>query len=164
MRNRMFTVALLCVATSLLVACPQVPEAPISDPQAAPPAEPTPMSKPETASTPSPDAKAKRAPGQEGEPLMAWRAFGTEPFWQARVDGGDLYFSTPENPDGRLMHGQRVASLVGFVYTGKNGDKDFNLDIRPGDCNDGMSDNRYEYVATFIYGDVTYKGCAEAAK
>jgi uncharacterized membrane protein len=27
-----------------------------------------------------------------------------------------------------------------------------------------MSDNRYEYVANFIYGDTTYKGCAEAAK
>ena len=119
------------------------------------------MSQPENAAS---GAKGKRAPGQENEPLMAWRAFGTEPFWQTRVDGDDLYFSTPEDQDGRLMHGRRVPSLVGFVYVGKDGDKDFHLDISPGECSDGMSDNRYEYVSTFIYGGTTYKGCGEAAK
>jgi uncharacterized membrane protein len=115
---------------------------------------------------PAPDdaPKGKRAPGQENEPLMAWRAFGTEPFWQARVDGDDLYFSTPEDQDGRLMHGRRVPSLVGFVYIGKDGDTDFHLDISPDECSDGMSDNRYEFRATFIYGETTYKGCGEAAK
>lgn len=164
MRNRMFPIVLSCMAMSLLAACPQVSEKPApADPHATTSAEPTPMSEPEAASTP-PDAKGKRAAGQEGEPLTAWRAFGTEPFWQARVDGGDLYFSTPEDQAGRLMHGRRVPSLIGFVYIGQDGEKDFNLDIRPGECSDGMSDNRYEYVATFIYGDETYKGCGEAAK
>jgi uncharacterized membrane protein len=62
------------------------------------------------------------------------------------------------------MHGRRVPSLVGFVYAGKDGDKDFHLDISPGECSDGMSDNRYDHVATFIYGATTYKGCGEAAK
>ena len=123
------------------------------------------MSQSESApTTPPPGAQGKRAAGQENEPLMAWRAFGTEPFWSARVDGDTLIFSTPEDIEGRSMQGRRVPSLVGFVYVGKDGDKDFNLDIRPGECSDGMSDNRYEYVSNFIYGDVTYKGCAEAAK
>ena len=117
-----------------------------------------------TPATPPPGAQGKRAAGQENEPLLAWRAFGTEPFWNARVDGGTLIFSTPEDQAGRSMHGRRVPSLVGFVYIGQDGGKEFNLDIRPGECSDGMSDNRYEYVANFIYGDTAYKGCAEAAK
>jgi len=80
--------------------------------------------------TPSQGAQGKRSAGQENEPLMAWRAFGTEPFWNARVDGDTLIFSTPEDQAGRSMHGRRVPSLVGFVYIGKDGDKEFNLDIR----------------------------------
>lgn len=164
MRNRIFPVVLSCLATSLLVACPQVPQAPSSarEPTAAPPAALTPMSESEAASTPSPDAKGKRGAGQPA--LVAWRAFGTEPFWQVRVDGDDLYFSTPEDPDGRLMHGRRTPSLVGLVYVGRDGEKDFTLDIGPGECSDGMSDNRYEYKSTFVYGGTTYKGCGEAAK
>jgi len=164
MRNRILPVAIACVATASLVACPRStqPSPPSADTQAATTTEPNPMSQSDNA--PSSGAKGKRAPGQENEPLMAWRAFGTEPFWQARVDGDDLYFSTPEDQEGRLMHGRRVPSLVGFVYIGEDGDKDFHLDISPGECSDGMSDNRYDHVATFIYGDTTYKGCGEAAK
>jgi len=164
MRNRILPAAVVCAATALLVACPRAtqPSPPSADTQAVTTAEPTSMSQSEK--TPAPGAKGKRAAGQENEPLMAWRAFGTEPFWQARVDGDDLYFSTPEDQEGRLMHGRRVPSLIGFVYIGQDGDKDFHLDISPGECSDGMSDNRYDHVATFIYGDTTYKGCGEAAK
>lgn len=123
------------------------------------------MSEPaSTPTTPPPGTQGKRAAGQENEPLMAWRAFGTEPFWNARVDGDTLIFTTPEDQTGRTMHGSRVPSLVGFVYTGTDGEKDFNLDISPGECSDGMSDNRYAYKATFVYGDTRYEGCGEAAK
>lgn len=165
MRNRMLLLAVLCAAAASLVACPRStqPSPPSADTQAVTTAEPTSMSQSDDV-TAGPGAKGKRAAGQENEPLMAWRAFGTEPFWQARVDGDDLYFSTPEDQEGRLMHGRRVPSLVGFVYIGKDGDKEFHLGISPGECSDGMSDNRYEHVATFIYGDTTYKGCGEAAK
>lgn len=158
MRNRIFPVAVLCAATALLVACPRSIQSTLPS---ATTAEPTSMSQSDNAAS---GAKGKRAPGQENEPLMAWRAFGNEPFWQARVDGDDLYFTTPEDQEGRVMHGRRVPSLVGFVYIGTDGDKDFHLDISPGACSDGMSDNRYDHVATFIYGDITYKGCGEAAK
>ena len=119
-----------------------------------------------TSDTPPPEApKGKRAAGQENEPVMAWRAFGNEPFWSARVDGDTLVFTTPDDQAGKTMHGRRVPSLIGFVYIGKDGDgTDFNLSIRPGACSDGMSDNRYEFVSNFSYGDATYDGCAEAAK
>ncbi len=109
-------------------------------------------------------AQGKRAAGQENEPVLAWRAFGTEPFWGARVDGDTLVFTTPEDQAGKTMRGRRVPSLVGFVFVGQDGGAEFHLGITPGECSDGMSDNRYEFMSTFIYGDATYKGCAEAAK
>ncbi|QSX76942.1 COG3650 family protein [Agrilutibacter solisilvae] len=106
---------------------------------------------------------AKRA-ADDPRSLQAWRGFGNEPFWQARVDGDTLVFSTPEDPDGRRMTGRRVPSLVGYVFVGQDGEKAFHLGLTPGKCNDGMSDNTYEYEATFLYGDVSYKGCGEVAK
>lgn len=140
----------------LLCACPRATQspAPIGEPAATPA---------QTDPAPGP-AKGKRAAGQENEPVLAFRGFGTEPFWSARVDADTLVFSTPENPDGTTMHGRRVPSLTGFVFIGKDGDREFNLGLTPGECSDGMSDNRYEYTATFILGDTTYKGCGEAAK
>jgi uncharacterized membrane protein len=166
MRSEIPRVFLLWSAMLLLAACPRSTQSPASTeaPVATAP-EPAPVNEPGSLpATPPQSAQGKRAAGQESEPVMAWRAFGTEPFWNARVDGDTLIFSTPEDQAGRSMHGRRVPSLVGFVYIGKDGDQEFNLDIRPGECSDGMSDNRYEYVANFIYGDTTYKGCAEAAK
>ena len=109
-------------------------------------------------------AMGKRAAGQENAPVLAFRGFGTEPFWSARVEGETLIFSTPENQEGTTLHGRRMPSITGMVFAGKDGERDFNLTLTPGECSDGMSDNRYEYVATFLWGDTTYKGCGEAAK
>lgn len=108
--------------------------------------------------------QGKRAAGEENLPMNAWRAFGNEPFWSVRVDGDTLVFSTPEDQAGKTLQGRRVPSLVGVVYMGTDGDVEFNLDIQPGQCSDGMSDNTYQHVATFIYADMAYRGCAEPAK
>lgn len=166
------TILALCVA-ALLCACAGGTQAPDSGPArtAQDPAAPTPP-KPasttpsaSTPTTPPPDAaQGKRAAGQENEPVLAWRAFGNEPFWSARVDGDVLVFSTPEDQDGQSMRGRRVPSLVGFVFLGERDGQEFHLGIREGECSDGMSDNRYAYVSTFIYKGTTYAGCAEAAK
>ena len=109
--------------------------------------------------------QGKRAAGEENLPMNAWRAFGNEPFWSVRLDGDTLVFSTPEDQAGRTLKGRRVPSLVGIVYMGTDdAGREFNLDIQPGECSDGMSDNTYQHVSTFIYGETTYRGCAEAAK
>lgn len=168
MRIRIPALALLCLAASLLAGCPrttQAPDAPV-EAQAATTDESPAMTEPAQPAAPNPPepAQGKRAAGQENAPVLAWRAFGTEPFWGARVDGDTLVFTTPEDQAGKTMQGRRVPSLVGFVFVGKDGGRDFHLDISPGECSDGMSDNRYEFVSTFIYGGTTYKGCAEAAK
>jgi uncharacterized membrane protein len=156
----------ILVAVLLLSACPRHTQSPAPASEAATAKEVPGMSdSTPPQGQPLPQApKGKRAPGQEHEPVLAFRGFGTEPFWGARVDGDTLVFTTPENQQGTVMHGRRVPSLVGFVFIGKDGDRDFHLGLTPGECSDGMSDNRYEYVATFIYGATTYKGCGEAAK
>jgi uncharacterized membrane protein len=120
-----------------------------------------------TSESPAPtDAPmAKRPAGQENVPLLAWRAFGNEPFWNVRVDGETLVFTTPDDQSGRTFAGTHAMQPDGGVhYEGKDGDTAFSLDIAKGECSDGMSDNVYELTAEFRYGDMDYKGCAEAAK
>jgi uncharacterized membrane protein len=188
MRHSAFLIATV-VLSCLLTACPQPPppESPAGSgaadsgtagssstasaqaPADTRSADPAPASIPSAdmpapPSEPTPPPQAKRAAGEEGAPLQAWRGFGNEPFWEARVDGDTLVFSTPDQPDGRAMKGRRVPSLVGYVFLGKDGDRDFNLGLTPGECSDGMSDNRHAFTATFTYGGTTYRGCGEAAK
>ena len=116
---------------------------------------------PETGNAPM----GKRPAGQEYKPLLAWRAFGTEPFWNVRVDGDTLVFTTPEDQAGRTFAGTHALQADGGVhYEGRDGDTAFSLDIATGECSDGMSDNVYELTAEFRYGGMDYKGCAEAAK
>ena len=108
---------------------------------------------------------AKRPAGQENVPLLAWRAFGTEPFWNVRVDGDTLVFTTPDDQTGRTLNGTYALQRDGSVYyTGSDGAIAFNLHIANGECSDGMSDNVYELIAEFRYGVMDYKGCAEAAE
>lgn len=127
-----------------------------------PPVAPAP-----TADAPVPDAvpTAKRVAGSESaDPLWIFRAFGTEPFWNVRVEGKALAFTTPEDQAGQAMQGERHAIADGVEITGSRGDETFLLTIARGECSDGMSDNVYELTAEFRYGDMDYKGCAEAAK
>ncbi|WP_457098075.1 hypothetical protein [Lysobacter sp. P5_B9] len=170
MRHPILPLVIVCMAAALLAGCSRGTQAPATsrDAPAAPPAtssaNPAP-SEPVTAPPITPPmAQGKRAAGQENAPVLAWRAIGTEPFWGVRVDGDTLVFTTPEDQAGRTMHGRRVPSPGGVVIFGTDGKTDFNLYILPGECSDGMSDNRYHYESRFLYGDKTYKGCAEAAK
>lgn len=142
----------------LLAACnaPQAPAEPTPAPEALPSSE-----QPAQQTAPM----AKRAPGQENaEPLQIFRAFGTEPFWNVNVEDTTLTYTTPEDQTGQVMQGARHAIPGGVEITGDHQGKAFVLTVAAGDCNDGMSDNRYELVSTFRYGDIEYKGCGEAAK
>lgn len=166
MRLRPPALLMACLAAASLGACsapesqPQPVDAPAATPATIPASDPAPATSPAATEEPM----GKRSPGQENEPVLAYRAFGTEPFWSVRVDGDTLVFSTPEDQAGKTMQGRRVPSLRGMSFQGKDGDTDFNLDIQDAQCNDGMSDNEYTLESTFIYGGTTYKGCAEQAK
>lgn len=140
-----------------------VAQAPASDATVADAAVPPPPATGVPAMDEAP--QGKRAAGEENLPMNAWRAFGNEPFWSVRLDGNTLVFSTPEDQAGKTLQGRRVPSLIGVVYMGTDeAGREFNLDIQPGQCSDGMSDNTYQHVSTFIYGGTTYRGCAESAK
>jgi uncharacterized membrane protein len=110
-------------------------------------------------------AAAKRVPGQQAvEPLWIFRATGTEPFWGVNAVGATLTYTTPDDPEGQVMQGERRRIGNGVEIAGTHAGKPFALTVVAGDCNDGMSDNAYELVSTFRYGDLDYEGCGEAAK
>lgn len=154
----------------VLAACsapraPAQPEPPAATPApaepAAPAASPATVAPPPVVEAPM----AKRAAGQEGaEPLRIFRAFGTEPFWNVNVEGSTLTYTTPEDQAGMVMQGERHAVTGGVEVTGEHEGKAFTLSVGEGMCSDGMSDNQYTLIATFRYGDIDYRGCAEAAK
>jgi uncharacterized membrane protein len=97
--------------------------------------------------------------------MQIFRAFGTEPFWNVNVQGNTLTYTTPEDQAGRTFAGTHALQPDGGVhYEGKDGDTAFSLDIANDECSDGMSDSVYALTAEFRYGDMDYKGCAEAAK
>ena len=170
LRRPLFALA----AIAVLAACnppaePAKREAPPAEPVAAADVgapDPSPQTMPPTDDAAAGETpQGKRAAGEENLPMNAWRAFGNEPFWSVRLEGNTLVFSTPEDQAGKTMQGRRVPSLIGVVYMGTDdAGREFNLDIQPGQCSDGMSDNTYQHVSTFIYGETTYRGCAEAAK
>jgi uncharacterized membrane protein len=159
---------LSCAALLLLGACGARESAPSTDDTASPPAESAaPL---ETASEPGSDGlpsqrpAAKHSPDQAGEPLLAYRAIGTEPFWSVRTEGDRLLFTTPENQTGTQLAGTPTVRADGIRYAGSDGGTAFELDIKRGQCSDGMSDTVYAYTATFRYGETEYTGCAEQAK
>lgn len=87
-------------------------------------------------------------------------AHGNEPFWAVEVDGTTLTWKTPEMPEGRKLVAERSAHAQGVNFTGKDGDKDFTLDIIGKQCSDGMSDETFEFTASWNYGGNTMTGCA----
>lgn len=116
-----------------------------------------------TPTAPSPAPQAKRAAGQEGEPLLAYRVVGTEPFWGVRVDGDTLHFTTIDDQAGKHLTGTHTLREDGVRYVGNDGATAFELDIARGECSDGMSDTVYAFKASFRYGETAYEGCAEQA-
>ena len=150
---------LAIASISLLLAACNAPQSPV-EPAPAPAAAPV-SEAPAHQSAPM----AKRAPGQENaDPLQIFRAFGTEPFWNVNVEDTTLTYTTPEDQAGVVMQGDRRALGDGVELTGSHDGKAFVLTVTAGMCSDGMSDNQYELVSTFRYGDIDYKGCGEAAK
>lgn len=160
----------IAFAAALLAACsaPQSQAPAQRDAQADPaapvdPAEvPPPL--PEDLRGGANDAPAgKRAAGQEGTPLLAYRVLGTEPFWGIQVEGEALHFTTMEDQAGKHLSGTPTVRDDGVRYAGSDGGTAFELQIQRGQCSDGMSDTVYAFTARFRYGTTDYSGCAEQA-
>jgi len=85
---------------------------------------------------------------------------GTEPFWNARIEGATLTYSTPEDLDGTLVTIERFAGNGGLGISGELYGSPLQLAITPGQCSDGMSDRIYPYTATLSLGGENLLGCA----
>lgn len=123
--------------------------------------------RPEAAAPPEPGPAASTSPclSQDGKPVrpVALRAVGTEPFWNAQVEGRCVTYSNPEDQKGTRVWTRFVDAPDGGEWTGRLGGSAFVLRIRPKPgCSDGMSDKRYPLAAELTVGGETRRGCAVA--
>ncbi len=101
---------------------------------------------------------------QDGKPLKvaAVRALGTEPFWNARIQGRCVTYSHPDDQKGTRIWTRFAPGPGGGSWSGSLGGRPFELRIRPGrNCSDGMSDRVYPLAAELILGGERRQGCAE---
>lgn len=89
---------------------------------------------------------------------------GTEPFWSLEVKGTEGVWTTPDNQSGTRFAVSRMAGNGGLGFTGTLDGKPFAATLTLGNCNDGMSDRRFPYVATIALGGETFEGCAYTDK
>lgn len=92
---------------------------------------------------------------QPGALPAGFRCLGTEPFWDAGPDGGDLVLRTPENQAGDRRPVQAVLDTGVFRSpTRVVVAQDMTLLAQPQTCSDGMSDRLFGLSATLvIHGD-----------
>jgi uncharacterized membrane protein len=100
---------------------------------------------------------------QDGKPVPAnrIRAIGTEPFWNARIEGRCVTYSHPEDQQGTRVWTKFSGSTTSGTWAGSLGGSPFVLRTRPEPgCSDGMSDNRYPIGVTLTVGGEQRTGCA----
>ena len=85
---------------------------------------------------------------------------GTEPFWGGSVAGGTLTYRTPEQPEGTAIAVQRFAGNNGLNFSGKLGERAFDMAVTEAACSDGMSDRTYPFTVTLQIGGEMRNGCA----
>ncbi len=96
------------------------------------------------------------------------RAFGTEPFWSVEVGSEQVVLLDMATGDTVTY-----AAVDAITAAGRTADyaRAYLLDADPAallivrraeppGCSDGMSDNRYPYLAFFFRGNRLYEGCA----
>jgi uncharacterized membrane protein len=120
------------------------------------------------AAPPAPPANAAASAGpchvQDGKALRvaSVRALGTEPFWNARVEGRCVTYSNPEDQKGSRVWARHVPAPGGGTWSGSLGGSRFELRIRPKrNCSDGMSDRTYPLEAELLVRGERRSGCAE---
>ncbi len=101
---------------------------------------------------------------QDGHAIPAnpLRAFGTEPFWGARVDGRCVTYTHPENQKGTRVWTRFSGAVSDGTWSGALDGQPFLMRTRAqAGCSDGMSDNRYPIAVTLTVGGEQRSGCAE---
>jgi|GEM_PF-629963 len=118
---------------------------------------------PPPAASPAGTAGACHMQGSERLQVPAMRALGTEPFWNARIDGRCVTYSHPDDQAGTRVWTRFAAGAGGGgTWSGALGGRRFELRIRPQPgCSDGMSDRRYGFAAELAVAGEQRRGCAE---
>lgn len=145
---------LLCglAASAVLLGC---------DPDAPAPA----ASSPESGTESAPPVSAAPTEGDaalDGDRAAGFHARGNEPFWSVEVARDRLLYNTPDTQPGVELAATRTDTATDVEFRGVHGGKDFVLIITPGQCEDSMSGQAYDYTATFSDGERQLTGCASA--
>ena len=95
-----------------------------------------------------------------------FHATGTEPFWSATVENGQLTYVTPETRQagGVTARVVRADGAGNALLTAIVDGQAIQLLVTPGACSDGMSDKVYPWTVERSLGDDTENsadGCAE---
>jgi uncharacterized membrane protein len=98
-------------------------------------------------------------PFEKVAPTETVTMLGTEPFWHITVTGTSARYSNPDHPEGYQFTVARFAGNGGLSFSGDLAGAPVIATLTPGECSDGMSDNRYPFVATIALGNETLKGC-----
>ncbi len=98
----------------------------------------------------------------DGDRTVGFHARGNEPFWSVEVAGDKLLYNTPDTQPGVELAATRTDTATDVEFRGVHDGKEFVLIITPGHCEDSMSDQDYDYTATFSDGERQLTGCASA--
>jgi len=87
-------------------------------------------------------------------PQLRLRAIGTEPFWNARIEGRCVTYSHPEDQAGTRVWTRFSGNASAGHWSGALNGRPFVLRTRahPG-CSDGMSDRRYPIAVSLAVGN-----------
>lgn len=128
------------------------------EPAAAPmPTEATPV---EATPVPAARGSAAKAPAAASIVPAKVRALGTEPFWNAQIDGEALIYTTPENQKGQRATLVRRDQANGAEFSGKLGGTAIHIAVTKRTCSDGMSDRSYPFTVVLTLGSDRREGCA----
>ncbi|TCD02101.1 hypothetical protein EYB45_10255 [Erythrobacteraceae bacterium CFH 75059] len=87
------------------------------------------------------------------------RMIGTEPFWNASVQGDTLTYTTPDTPAGSTARVRRFAGNNGLSFSGTLDGAALDVVLTAAPCSDGMSDRRYPFTVTLKLGTEQRAGC-----
>ena len=100
-------------------------------------------------------------PSDSAMPVNSFTAYGNEPFWTIKTHGATLTKITPQDPQGQRLTAQSRVYANGVSFTGTQGNKPFELEIKHTACIDSMSGQHYAYTATWKQAGESHAGCAE---
>ena len=93
-------------------------------------------------------------------PQKRFHCIGTEPFWSIVVTDTAILYTSPEKREVWRAAKAEAAGNASVFRTRDAAGNAIEITIRPGRCNDGMSDTIYEYTVTVDRGGRILKGCA----